>query len=214
MTKEINKPDSLLVELSRKEKVRQRNFLIWGVFTGLVLVLITAFTVFRENRQIRLTEELRYREEKLGAQDAELEVLKAKAVASNYILEGVGYAQKVKLSLAIEAYDKAINVDTSNAEAYGLKGYALLKRGQIKNRQDDVHEAVWCLEHSVALDSSNIWTHYNLALAYWEYGDQEKAIQSVKKVLSINPKFKDVIESDEQFSEFQKAPAFKTLLRQ
>jgi len=211
MIPDSNVPDSLLAKLSRKEKARRRNFLIWGVFTGLVLVLITALTVFRENR---LTVELRYREEKLKVQDAELEVLKAKDEASNYILEGVGYAQKVKLSLAIEAYNKAINVDTSNAEAYGLKGYALLKRGQIKNRRDDVHEAVRCLEHSVALDSSNIWTHYNLALAYWEYGDQEKAIQSVRKVLSINSKFKDVIEGDEQFSELQKTPEFRTLLHQ
>jgi tetratricopeptide (TPR) repeat protein len=215
MTQDINTPDNLLVELSKKERARRRNFLIWAVFTGVVLALITTFIVFAQIRRDRLVEELHRREEILKTLEKKYEAFKIKSEASrNYVLEGVGYAQSGKLSLAIDAYSKAIDIDTSNAEAYGLKGYALLRRGQIKNRRSDVQEAVRSLEHSVRLDSANIWTHYNLALAYWEYDDQNKAIQSVKIVLSINPRFKDVIESDSQFSEFRKASEFRALLNQ
>lgn len=206
MDNQSERLQSVLTDIKHQQKSALKLSVLTIITIGVVGALLLAYSIFQVNRRVgSINEEIAAKEELNRKLETRLE-------AEKYIREGVGYAQSGKLSSAIEAYNKAINIDTSNAEAYGLLGYTLLRRGQIKHSNDDIQEAVKSLEHSVRLDSTNKWSHYNLALAYWEFGEQEKAIQSVKKTLALEPNIKKVIIDDVQFRKFQKAPEFKKLL--
>ena len=199
---------SVLFDIERQQKSALMFSILTIIIIGLIGTLLLAHSIFQVNRQVDS------KNEEIAVKDELNRQLETKLEAEKYIREGVWYAQSGKLSSAIEAYSKAINIDSSNAEAYGLKGYALLRRGQIKNRPEDVQEAVRSLEYSVRIDSTNKWTHYNLALAYREFGEQEKAIQNLKRALELDPNLKEVITTDVQFRKFRKEPEFRKLLSQ
>ena len=199
---------SVLSDIKHKQKSAWKFVISTITMIGLVGASLLAYSIFQVNKQVES------KNMEIAMQEEQKRELRTKLEAEKYIREGVRYAQSGNLSQAITAYNQAINIDSSSAEAYGLKGYALLRRGQIKKRHDDVEEAVGSLEYSVRLDSANVWSHYNLALAYWEFGDLEKAIQSVERVLNINQSFKDVITNDVQFRRFRIAPEFRKLLSQ
>lgn len=106
---------------------------------------------------------------------------------------------------AVDCYDRAIATDPANPVIYDLKGYSLLRAGQID-------ASVTTLEKSVSLAPDYVWGHYNLALAYWAAGANERAVSEVKKVLDIDPSFSEVIRRDGQFSKFWGSEEFKQIL--
>jgi tetratricopeptide (TPR) repeat protein len=108
-------------------------------------------------------------------------------------------------SAAVTYYNKAIKLDPLNPVAYDLKGYALLRNGEPE-------KAVESLKRSVEIDDSYIFGHYNLALAYWASGNQEKAISEVKKVIVLNPDFVEIIKKDSQFNKFKASKDFIALI--
>jgi tetratricopeptide (TPR) repeat protein len=156
-------------------------------------------------------------------QDVNHELLKDKAVlkkevaglkghldsvnaASEKIALGATYAMSKQPQRAIEAYSQAIKLDPKNPVAYRLRGYIYLITGK-KER------AVKDLQISVKIDPSEVWSHYNLALAYMAVKDTLNALSEVKKVITLDGDFRETIEKDIQFKTFRKLPGYIEIVR-
>jgi tetratricopeptide (TPR) repeat protein len=122
-----------------------------------------------------------------------------------YVEYGKAYYYEKNYPQAIRNYSTAIKTNENNWIAFGLRGYSYLRMGQ-------VDKAVDSLEHSVLLDSNYLDGHYNLALAYWASGFQEKALNEVKKVIVLDPSFKNKIKEDGQFNVFKQSEEFNELI--
>ncbi len=106
---------------------------------------------------------------------------------------------------AVAYYDQAIEIDPENPVLFDFKGYALLRAGR-------VNEAVNALERSVQIAPDYVWGHYNLALAYWRVGRHEDALSEVRRVLELDPSFRETILGDGQFSKFKRSAVFNELV--
>jgi len=127
-------------------------------------------------------------------------------LASEYLSTGIRLAEHGKRDEAITFYSKSIALDSTNPAAYELRGYVFFKK-------KDYSLAVTDLERSVRIDSQYVWGHYNLALAYWHSGRQNEAVAEVKRVIAIDPGFKRVLRTDEQFFPFNTSAEFKKLIQ-
>jgi tetratricopeptide (TPR) repeat protein len=137
-----------------------------------------------------------------------------KAKAERLLSNGVELAGRGRLTDAIALYDEAIKLSPQSANLFQFRGYALLRRSQMKpgTRPNDLRDAVVSLEQAVRLDPSNAWSHYNLSLAYWEEGDKERAVDEVRRVLQIDATFRDIIDKDVQFTPFRELSTFRSLM--
>ncbi|HTY11511.1 MAG TPA: tetratricopeptide repeat protein [Bacteroidota bacterium] len=126
-------------------------------------------------------------------------------ISTEFLNNGIAYAETGKRKQAIDSYTKAIQLDSSSSTAYNLRGYLYYKNKNLPSALAD-------LQRSVQLDSTNIWAHYNLALAYWSSGFQQSAISEVAKVIQIDDDFKSIIREDSQFKAFRKSPTFMEIL--
>lgn len=126
--------------------------------------------------------------------------------ANEKLALGATYAASKRPQLAIEAYSRAIKLDPQNASAYRLRGYIYLITGK---KEDAVKD----LKTSVKIDSLEVWSHYNLALAYMAVKDTVNALASVKRVFELDSKFGEVIESDAQFKVIRKLPGYKEIYK-
>ena len=203
--------DALVQRLEEKEKAQRRNALI---YVGLPLIVGLALTVFAfwQAQNLKLiTQTLQSSQQAVVAQKQELESAKAQLsrvnAASDQIRLGVSQFYSKDYSAAIAAYDKAIELDPTNAVAFDLKGYSLLRTG-------DSERAIDVLKHAIAMDGKYLWAHYDLALAYWTSGDISSAVAEVKQLIALDPTFRDVIKTDAQFSKFRTSPEFRTLIGQ
>lgn len=121
--------------------------------------------------------------------------------ASEKIALGASYAMTKQPQQAIEAYTQAIKLDPQNPVAYRLRGYIYLITGK-KER------AVKDLQMSVKIDPSEVWSHYNLALAYMAVKDTLNTLSEVKKVIKLDDDFKETMEKDVQFKNIRKLPGY------
>jgi len=196
MAEITNDIKDLLDKLYAKENRRLRYTIFYlgaPIVLGLALILWTAMTT-REVQTLK------------NVVDAGKIQLAQAREASDYIREGVNYAHAKNFTAAIKSYDKAIESDPLNPVAYNLKGYALLRKGLVK-------EAIKELKNSIEVEPTYIWAHYNLSLALWSNGEKMDAVAEVRKVLELDPSFSDVIWNDGQFIKFRKSAEFKALLK-
>lgn len=157
--------------------------------------------------QTRLAEEERREAERLREQ------LRLQAEVERLVWDGAELAGRGRITDAIRSYDLAIELNPNSAKAHQLRGYAHLRRAQIKPgaHPTDVADAVASLGKGVSLDPEHVWGHYNLALAYWEAGRKKDAVASVRRVLEIDPSFRSVISQDQQFVPFRESKEFLAL---
>ncbi len=134
--------------------------------------------------------------------------------ADRYLSDGIEYASRGRLSDAITAYKKAIEINPSSANAYQYLGYALLRRSQIMPGlyPSDLKDSVSALEKAVLLDPNHIWAHYNLSLAYLTAGKKEMAMDNIRRVIQLDPSFRGVISNDTQFNAFKDLSEFRNLI--
>jgi tetratricopeptide (TPR) repeat protein len=201
--------EALLARLEQKEKTQRRNALI---YVGLPLLVGLALTVwaFWQGRNLRLlTQETQTTLQGLTTQKQELEAAKAQLsrmnAANEQIRLGVSSFYSKDYTAAIAAYDKAIELDPTNAVVFDLKGYSLLKAG-------DTQKAIDVLKQATTIQPSYVWAHYDLALAYWAGGDTSSAIAEVRKVITADPALREVIKNDAQFNKFRSSPAFMSII--
>jgi tetratricopeptide (TPR) repeat protein len=177
---------------------------------AMVLVIVSSSQVFPLiQRKAELERELKSLRSEIEEQRKEIEQyntqLKKTRDQSDIMREGLIDVQSRQYTDAIREFDKAIELDDLNPNAYNMKGYAQLRNGDIKG-------AVETLRHSIDMDPKYVWGHYNLALAYWALGDHSNAIKEVKSVLDIKPEFREVLMKDGQFSKFRSLPEYTHLL--
>ena len=108
---------------------------------------------------------------------------------------------------AVKFYDKAIAVDPLNPVLHDLKGYALLRDG-------DIQGAISALEKSIETGPDYVWGHYNLSLAYAAAGEMVRAVAQIRKVLELDPSMKSAIRGDGQFRVFRSNAEFQALMRE
>lgn len=153
---------------------------------------------------------------KFEARANELAKINVKIIESErHLSDGIELASRGQLTEAIASYNKAIRLNPKSANAYQFLGYALLRRSQIKpeSYSNDLKDSVFALEKAIQLDPTHVWAHYNMALAYWAAGKKDMAIDMVRRVLKIDPSFRDVLAKDVQFKHFRKSSEFRKLLQ-
>ena len=100
-----------------------------------------------------------------------------------------GYQQKLGLAETLAYTAVALN---PNVAAYqDTLGWILSKRGQ-------VNKAMKVLERSISLQSDAIEPHYHLAQVALQANKRQKAIESIRKVLKLNPAYVHLNTADEQ----------------
>lgn len=92
---------------------------------------------------------------------------------------GLNYSMSEKYDEAIDAYKKAIELDSNDAEAYAGLGAVYTLSG----RHQDAIES--CLR-AISIDSECTEAYYWLGLAHHNMGDYGKAIEAYKRELSID----------------------------
>lgn len=94
---------------------------------------------------------------------------------------GVQYGESNRLDDAIKEFDKAINLrDRAAAKAYHNKGYALEKKGELR-------EAVKYYEEAWKRNPRQIVTGERLGYTYYKLGECERAAEVGESVLKIDP---------------------------
>lgn len=211
MAKTTTDVQTLLEALDAKERKRRRNaFLYLGLplVAGLTLTFWTARQALTLRRNGTELSELKQQidEQKRSLEEAKSQ-LKNTRSAIEYIRFGINSFQAGNFSAAVSAYDRAIELDPMNPVVFDLKGYSLLRHGEI-------HKAIETLQRSVELDPTYIWGHYNLALAYWAAGERRNAVTEVRKVLELDRGFRNVIQNDVQFKKFESSSEYRALMNQ
>jgi len=200
----------LIDALEAKEKKGRRNAALYFTLAlafGLTLTFWTAWQArtLKANQEESMSLKKEIDQQKQEAEDARNQLAKTRS-AIEYVRFGIDNFQAGDFSAAVDAYDQAIELDPMNPVVFDLKGYSLLREGR-------VHEAVAALKRSIEIDRNYVWGHYNLALAYWVAGDHTNAIAEVRKVLQLDPTFKNVIRNDVQFNKFSASPEYQNLIR-
>ncbi|VAW19706.1 hypothetical protein MNBD_BACTEROID05-670, partial [hydrothermal vent metagenome] len=77
-------------------------------------------------------------------------------------------------------YKKVAQYMPSRADAQGLAGYSAMLLGKEE-------EAIRFYEKAVANSGSFFWSHYNLAVLYFNQGRYEKVIPLLNKVIAVSP---------------------------
>ncbi len=184
---------------------------------GLVFSLLAGLGVSIEYRRTAYLAQLE--RERAAQQAAIAEALQQRLArqseAERFIIEGAQLASTGRISDAIARYTEAIQLNPESPVAHQLLGYAYLRRAQLKRGTEptDLENAVQSLERAVQQDPEYVWASYNLALAYWEAGRHKDAIAAVRRVLEIDPSFREVIAKDAQFIRFRKSQEFRELLQ-
>jgi tetratricopeptide (TPR) repeat protein len=110
----------------------------------------------------------------------------------DHIKAGKTYYLNHQYPLAVFEYQKAIDENAQNDEAYGLIGYS-----HYKNKQID--ESILNLRKSIGINSKNIMSHYNLAIVYWAKSKKKETVEEIRQVYLLNPDYKKNIYDDTQF---------------
>lgn len=90
--------------------------------------------------------------------------------------------QKFKYDEAIQAFDKAIKLNPSLAEAWQHKGWALESKG-------DYSEELKCFNEAIRLNPTWAEAWFNKGIALHKLGRYDEAIQALDKALKIDPKY-------------------------
>lgn len=106
-----------------------------------------------------------------------------------WINRGVMAAQNGDLDAALEAYDKALEENSSNASVHNWRGYALF-------RMERFDAAVASLREAVRLAPENAEHHYNLAVALCAAGDHGAASQAMTAAFEIDPEYEVLARQD------------------
>lgn len=158
--------------------------------------------------QARIAEKERLSAEHLREQ------LQRQEKAERLVWDGAELAARGLITEAIRLYDSAIELNPKRATALQLRGYALLRRAQITPdaHPTDLADAVASLEKAVSVDPQHTWGYYNLSLAYWEANRREEAVDSLRRLLALDPSFRSVISNDAQFTPFREFKDFVAII--
>lgn len=81
---------------------------------------------------------------------------------------------------ALGLINQAIDLDSTDAESFVLRGIALAQTGQAAGATESFHEAL-------RLDPGNVKAHYNLAVHYYGSGDKTAALEMARQAIAFDP---------------------------
>ena len=96
--------------------------------------------------------------------------------------DGAAYLRLKALDRALDAFDRAINMDPSSADAYNAKGVVL-------TRQRDYDSAVELYNKASAMDLDNAGYHLNLAITYHLQGKKKEAKEAYQNAVDRDSSF-------------------------
>ncbi|MDA0747962.1 MAG: tetratricopeptide repeat protein [bacterium] len=94
--------------------------------------------------------------------------------------DGAAYLRLNALDKALDAFNRALALDSEHAEASNAKGVVLIRRRQYTEAVDFVRKAV-------ALDTNNAGFHANLAILYHLQGKKDLALQAYQRAIELDP---------------------------
>lgn len=99
---------------------------------------------------------------------------------------------------SIPDFDKALELDPNNADAYRLRGVYYANLGQYAQALQDLNKAI-------ELNSNDESAHYNRAIVYSNLKQYEQAIQDLNQAIKVYPY------SDEAFAYYNRGDAYRHL---
>jgi tetratricopeptide (TPR) repeat protein len=139
-----------------------------------------------------------------------------KNLAEQNYLAGLQNLDQNRYKDAVEAFDRAIELNPDYMLAYANKAYtltnlgeyekalqavnrvleidpdyawALGQRGKIYNDMKEYHKALIDLDKAIEMDSNDKYAYANKSYALGEIGEYEKSIQAINRVLEIDPDY-------------------------
>ncbi len=104
-------------------------------------------------------------------------------ITANYWSDlGFNLNEQGKYDEAIQALDKAINIDPQDEAAWNEKSYALHEQG----RYD---EAIQALDKAIEINPQNADVWYNKAEVLYDQRKYSEAVQALNKTIEINPQY-------------------------
>ena len=140
------------------------------------------------------------------------EILRTKKYMQNdwsiYYLFGNAYNDKKEYDKAIEAFEKAIEINPKKDEAYynmgnayndkkeydkaieinPKKDEAYYNMGNAYNDKKEYDKAIEAFEKAIEINPKDAKAYYNMGYAYNDKKEYDKAIEAYKKAVKINPK--------------------------
>lgn len=127
------------------------------------------------------------------------------ASAEKHVREGIMALYDKRYVDAVAQYDSALMLNHSHAVAYSQRGYCLYLAGHLQ-------DAIADLKQGIALSGNNrqnlTYSHMNLALAFWDEGKQDSAVNEIGAALSLDPGKRAEIWNDVQFRKFKNSAAY------
>lgn len=135
-----------------------------------------------------------------------------RADSKQLLVQGYRFYQRKRYAAAIEAFNRAIQLDAKDPEAYYWRGRTLVSQGRFENAVDDFQKAVslapgyaeaynhlgWlfdrlgqfdkgieALSTSIELKPENGWAYYQRGRMWFKIEDKEKALKDAEKSCSL-----------------------------
>jgi tetratricopeptide (TPR) repeat protein len=102
--------------------------------------------------------------------------------SDTWINEGDALYGQYKLESAINAYNKAIEIQPQNAKAWSNKGLALHEQGKY-------NEAFKAYDRAIENNPQYAEAWYNRGMAFQEQAKKDKAIKDFERAIEINPQY-------------------------
>ncbi|MDY7093143.1 MAG: tetratricopeptide repeat protein [Acidobacteriota bacterium] len=119
--------------------------------------------------------------EAIGYFSSALEISPNDSVYTNL---GIALAQRGQLDLAVEQYEKSLEIEPDNAKTLVNYGNALLQTGRFE-------EAAERFERSLELAPERAEAHNGLAVARWQLGQREEGLAAFQRALELRPDYRD-----------------------
>jgi hypothetical protein len=103
-----------------------------------------------------------------------------KTKAQDWVGQGLALYTQSKYNEAIQAFDKAIEINPQDAKAWYERGYALDSQGKYK-------EAIPALDKAIELDPRNAEAWYEKGIALKAQGKYDEAQRAYDKAIEIDP---------------------------
>jgi tetratricopeptide (TPR) repeat protein len=136
-----------------------------------------------------------------------LEEMGVELSSEDYVSRGRDFYLNEKYELALQAYNKAVEIDPANASAWFHKGLTL----GFKLKKYD--EAISAYQKAIELKPDfNSFTQYNLACTYSRKGEKAQALSELQKAIELTSRFKERAKEDEAFQPLWEDKDFKRIV--
>lgn len=108
------------------------------------------------------------------------------ATSAYWFQQGLAFYNQDNFSASLDAYNKALELDQRDSEAWNNKGIDLGILGKYS-------DAIRAFENAVALNDSYAEAWYNMGVIYDLKGDYYTAVQAYKMATQINPSYQKAL---------------------